>query len=213
MTYTSSRQASAVPGRDHRPRCVARRPLLPALSGCRGAHGRTRRDAPRRSGAVVVLAVRADLCQPMTPPASSTRRHVASRGRRPDRPERAPVSGAGRGAGRPGPGDAQATAARHERRAAVLAQTPDGGARRAAGAQHRSRGERWGGEARELAARGTAPAPVAQAARGPRPPPTRQRERTRRRVTAAGHAQRCLSAHGPIVAHCRPPRPRLGARA
>jgi putative transposase len=42
--------------------------------------------------------------------------------------------------------------------------------------------------------------------------PTRQRERTMRRFKSAGHAQRFLSAHGPILAHFRPRRHRLGAR-
>ena len=42
--------------------------------------------------------------------------------------------------------------------------------------------------------------------------PTRQRERTMRRFTSAGHAQRFLSAHGPILSHFRPRRHRLRAR-
>ncbi len=43
--------------------------------------------------------------------------------------------------------------------------------------------------------------------------PTRERERRMRRFTRPGHAQRCLAAHGPIVAHCRPRRHRLTAIA
>src|ERR687893_1578597 len=42
--------------------------------------------------------------------------------------------------------------------------------------------------------------------------PTRQRERAMRRFKSAGHAQRFLSAHGPILSHFRPRRPRLPAR-
>jgi putative transposase len=42
--------------------------------------------------------------------------------------------------------------------------------------------------------------------------PTRQRERTMRRFKSAGHAQRFLSAHGPILSHFRPRRHRLKAR-
>jgi putative transposase len=42
--------------------------------------------------------------------------------------------------------------------------------------------------------------------------PTRQRERTMRRFKFAGHAQRFLSAHGPILSHFRPRRHRLEAR-
>jgi putative transposase len=42
--------------------------------------------------------------------------------------------------------------------------------------------------------------------------PTRQRERTMRRFKSAGHAQRFLSAHGPILSHFRPRRHRLRAR-
>ena len=42
--------------------------------------------------------------------------------------------------------------------------------------------------------------------------PTRQRERTLRRFKSAGHAQRFLSAHGPILSHFRPRRHRLRAR-
>jgi putative transposase len=42
--------------------------------------------------------------------------------------------------------------------------------------------------------------------------PTRQRERTMRRFKPAGHAQRFLSAHGPILSHFRPRRHRLRAR-
>ncbi len=43
--------------------------------------------------------------------------------------------------------------------------------------------------------------------------PTRQRERTMRRFTSAGHAQRFLSAFGPIRAHFCPRRHRLRAEA
>ena len=39
--------------------------------------------------------------------------------------------------------------------------------------------------------------------------PTRQRERTMRRFKSAGHAQRCLSAFGPIREHFCPRRHRL----
>jgi putative transposase len=42
--------------------------------------------------------------------------------------------------------------------------------------------------------------------------PTRQRERTMRRFKSAGHAQRFLSAHGPILSHFRPRRHRLSIR-
>jgi putative transposase len=42
--------------------------------------------------------------------------------------------------------------------------------------------------------------------------PTRQRERTMRCFKSAGHAQRFLSAHGPILSHFRLRRHRLGAR-
>jgi putative transposase len=42
--------------------------------------------------------------------------------------------------------------------------------------------------------------------------PTRQRERTMRRFKSAGHAQRFLSAHGPILSHFRPRRHRLRVR-
>jgi putative transposase len=41
---------------------------------------------------------------------------------------------------------------------------------------------------------------------------TRQRERTMRRFKSAGHAQRFLSAHGPILSHFRPRRHRLCIR-
>lgn len=41
--------------------------------------------------------------------------------------------------------------------------------------------------------------------------PTRQRERTMRRFKSAGHAQRFLSAFGPIRDHCCPQRHRLRA--
>jgi putative transposase len=41
--------------------------------------------------------------------------------------------------------------------------------------------------------------------------PTRQRERTMRRFTSPGHAQRFLSAFGPISDHFRPQRHRLCA--
>ena len=41
--------------------------------------------------------------------------------------------------------------------------------------------------------------------------PTRQRERIMRRFKSAGHAQRFLSAHGPIRDHCCPHRHRLKA--
>src|SRR5215210_4458950 len=43
--------------------------------------------------------------------------------------------------------------------------------------------------------------------------PTRQRERTMRRFKSAGHAQRFLSAHGPIRDHFCPRRHRLKAHA
>jgi putative transposase len=43
--------------------------------------------------------------------------------------------------------------------------------------------------------------------------PTRQRERTMRRFKSAGHAQRFLSAHGPILSHFRPRRHLLPMRA
>jgi putative transposase len=42
--------------------------------------------------------------------------------------------------------------------------------------------------------------------------PTRQRERAMRRFKSAGHAQRFLSAHGPILSHFRPRRHLLPAR-
>jgi putative transposase len=42
--------------------------------------------------------------------------------------------------------------------------------------------------------------------------PTRQRERTMRRFTSAGHAHRFLAAHGPIREHFCPRRHRLGAK-
>ena len=42
--------------------------------------------------------------------------------------------------------------------------------------------------------------------------PTRQREGTMRRFKSAGHAQRFLSAHGPILSHFRPRRHQLKAR-
>jgi putative transposase len=42
--------------------------------------------------------------------------------------------------------------------------------------------------------------------------PTRQRERTMRRFKSAGHAQRFLSAHGPILSHFRPRRHQLTAQ-
>jgi putative transposase len=41
--------------------------------------------------------------------------------------------------------------------------------------------------------------------------PTRQRERHRRGFTSSGHAQRFLSAYGPIAQHFRPRRPLLPA--
>ncbi len=41
--------------------------------------------------------------------------------------------------------------------------------------------------------------------------PTRQRERTMRRFTSPGHAQRFLAAYGPIREHCCPRRHRLKA--
>ena len=43
--------------------------------------------------------------------------------------------------------------------------------------------------------------------------PTRERERRMRRCTSPGHAQRFLSAYGPIAAHFRPRRQRLTASA
>ena len=43
--------------------------------------------------------------------------------------------------------------------------------------------------------------------------PTRQRERRMQGFKSPGHAQRFLSAHGPIASHFRPRRPRLPARA
>lgn len=43
------------------------------------------------------------------------------------------------------------------------------------------------------------------------PRPTRQRERRRQGVTSAGHAQRFLSAYGPMAQHGRPRRPLLSA--
>jgi putative transposase len=43
-------------------------------------------------------------------------------------------------------------------------------------------------------------------------PPTRQRERAMRRFKSAGHAQRFLAAHGPILSHFRPRRHLLPAR-
>jgi putative transposase len=42
-------------------------------------------------------------------------------------------------------------------------------------------------------------------------PPTRQRERTMRRFKSPGHAQRFLSAFGPILDHFRPQRHRFRA--
>jgi putative transposase len=42
--------------------------------------------------------------------------------------------------------------------------------------------------------------------------PTHQRERTMRRFKSAGHAQRFLSAHGPILSHFRPRRYGFRAR-
>src|ERR671914_1243538 len=42
--------------------------------------------------------------------------------------------------------------------------------------------------------------------------PTRRRERQMKRFKSAGHAQRFLSAHGPILAHFRPRRHRLCIR-
>jgi putative transposase len=41
--------------------------------------------------------------------------------------------------------------------------------------------------------------------------PTRQREHRMQGFTSAGHAQRCLSAYGPIAQHVRPRRHRLSA--
>jgi len=43
--------------------------------------------------------------------------------------------------------------------------------------------------------------------------PTRQRERRMQRFKSPGHAQRLLSAYGPIVSHFRPRRHRLSAPA
>src|SRR5215471_15067544 len=43
--------------------------------------------------------------------------------------------------------------------------------------------------------------------------PTRQRERRMQRFKSAGHAQRFLSAYGPIAQHFRPRRPLLSASA
>ena len=43
--------------------------------------------------------------------------------------------------------------------------------------------------------------------------PTRQRERHMQRVKSPGHAQRFLSAYGPIAQHFRPRRHRLAAPA
>ena len=45
------------------------------------------------------------------------------------------------------------------------------------------------------------------------PQPTRQREQRMQRFTSPGHAQRFLSAYGPIVQHFRPYRHRLSAPA
>jgi putative transposase len=42
--------------------------------------------------------------------------------------------------------------------------------------------------------------------------PTRQQERTMRRFKSAGHAQRFLATHAPILSHFRPRRHRLRAR-
>jgi putative transposase len=41
--------------------------------------------------------------------------------------------------------------------------------------------------------------------------PPRQRERRMQGFTSAGHAQRCLSAYGPMAQHCHPRRHRLSA--
>jgi putative transposase len=43
--------------------------------------------------------------------------------------------------------------------------------------------------------------------------PTRRRERQMQRFKSATHAQRFLSAHGPIRQHCRPPRHHMPAAA
>jgi putative transposase len=43
--------------------------------------------------------------------------------------------------------------------------------------------------------------------------PTRRRERQMQRFKSVRHAQRFLSAHGPIRQHCRPPRHRMQAAA
>jgi putative transposase len=43
--------------------------------------------------------------------------------------------------------------------------------------------------------------------------PTRQRERRMQRFKSAGHAQRFLSAYGPIAQHFRPRRHRYSASA
>jgi putative transposase len=43
--------------------------------------------------------------------------------------------------------------------------------------------------------------------------PTRRRERQMQRFKSAAHAQRFLSAQGPIRQHCRPPRHRMSAAA
>src|SRR4029453_9393948 len=43
--------------------------------------------------------------------------------------------------------------------------------------------------------------------------PTRQREYRMQRLKSAGHAQRFLSAYGPIAQHFRPRRPLLSASA
>ena len=45
------------------------------------------------------------------------------------------------------------------------------------------------------------------------PQPTRQRERRMQRFKSPGHAPRFLSAHGPIMQHCRPRRYRFCAPA
>src|SRR5712664_3438009 len=45
------------------------------------------------------------------------------------------------------------------------------------------------------------------------PQPTRQRERRMQRFKSLGHAQRFLSAYGPIAQHFHPPRHRLSAPA
>jgi putative transposase len=41
--------------------------------------------------------------------------------------------------------------------------------------------------------------------------PTRQREHRMQGCTSAGHAQRCLSAYGPMAQHVRPRRHRVSA--